>query len=143
MAALQASRPCRCKGKLLPFPSIWIRSGNFWAGVFSEEMSEFLKSEVSRSTYSEPPAQLQGSSRIPGWGKTLRSFFRHYTEKQWGRAPEKTIPRCGKKDSYPFDHDDGIFPTPSRAYPAKGFTEMIRRMLDHPNIEVCLNRDFL
>ncbi len=131
------------KGKLLPFPINLDTIGQLLGRCFSpEEMSEFLKSEVSRSTYSEPPANFRDQVVSQVGERLYEAFFRHYTEKQWGRAPEKLSPDVAKRIPIRFDHDDRYFSDPFQGIPCKGFTEMIRRMLDHPNIEVCLNRDF-
>ncbi len=70
------------------------------------------------------------------------NVFKTYTEKQWGSNSENVddivtarVPVCISRDTRYFkDKYQGI--------PVCGYTELVRRMLDKPNIEVRLNCDF-
>ena len=130
-------------GKLLPFPINLDTLRQLTGRCFSPaEMAEFLKFEVSRSTYSNPPANFRDQV-VSQVGETLyEAFFRHYTEKQWGRAPEELSADVAKRIPLRFNHDDRYFTDPFQGIPREGFTEMIRRMLDHPGITIHLEHDF-
>jgi UDP-galactopyranose mutase len=130
-------------GKLLPFPINLDTIGQLMGKSFSpEEMAEFLKSEVSRSTYGNPPANFRDQVVSQVGERLYEAFFKHYTEKQWGRAPEELSAEVAKRIPLRLNHDDRYFTDPFQGIPQEGFTEMISRMLDHPQIEVCLNCDF-
>lgn len=130
-------------GKFLPFPINLDTLKQLLGRCFSpEEMTEFLKSEVSVSTYSDPPTNFRDQVVSQVGERLYGIFFQHYTEKQWGRAPEELSADVAKRIPLRFNHEDRYFTDPFQGIPCKGFTEMIRRMLDHPNIELCLNRDY-
>jgi UDP-galactopyranose mutase len=69
-------------------------------------------------------------------------FFRGYTRKQWGRDPadlDATV--CGRIPTRT-NADDRYFTDAFQQMPAGGFTAMVERMTDHPNIERVLGVDF-
>jgi UDP-galactopyranose mutase len=93
----------------------------------------------------EPRAEIRSSedvivSRV---GRELyERFFRGYTRKQWGRDPadlDATV--CGRIPTRT-DDDDRYFTDRFQMMPVDGFTAMIERMTDHPNIERVLGVDF-
>jgi UDP-galactopyranose mutase len=70
------------------------------------------------------------------------TFFRGYTRKQWGLDPAELDPSvCGRVPTRTND-DDRYFTDAFQAIPARGFTAMVAKMLDHPKIEVVTNCDF-
>ncbi len=75
--------------------------------------------------------------------RVYQAIYEDYTEKQWGKKPSELSPslifrypiRANREESYYYGyrfHD---------LLPAEGYTEMIRKMLDHPNIHVELNQE--
>jgi UDP-galactopyranose mutase len=69
-------------------------------------------------------------------------FFRGYTRKQWGRDPaELDASVCGRIPTRTND-DDRYFTDAFQLMPTDGFTAMVERMTDHPNIERVLGVDF-
>jgi len=69
-------------------------------------------------------------------------FFRDYTRKQWGRDPsELDATVCGRVPTR-YDDDARYFTDRYQAMPTDGFTAMVRRMLDRPEIDVQLGCDY-
>ena len=68
--------------------------------------------------------------------------FRNYTLKQWGLAPEELSPSVTARVPIVVSRDDRYFQDRWQAMPAEGYTALIDRMLDHPNIKVMLRTDF-
>ncbi len=69
-------------------------------------------------------------------------FFRGYTRKQWGRDPaELDASVCGRIPTRTND-DDRYFTDAFQLMPTDGFTAMVERMTDHPNIDRLLGVDF-
>ena len=70
------------------------------------------------------------------------AFFKNYTEKQWGYAcdelPAKVIARIPIRQN----RDDRYFTHKYQGIPQEGYTNMIKKMLAHPNIHVLLNANF-
>ncbi len=71
-----------------------------------------------------------------------QAFFRGYTRKQWGLDPTALPAAILKRLPIRFNYDDNYFNHPYQGLPAAGYTEMVRRMLEHPGIEVRLSRSF-
>jgi UDP-galactopyranose mutase len=70
------------------------------------------------------------------------TLFAGYTRKQWGvDARELDASVCGRIPIRT-DGDDRYFSDAFQAMPRDGFARMFERMLDHPNIELCLGTRF-
>ena len=70
-------------------------------------------------------------------------FFRPYTRKMWGLELEQMAAAVVARIPLRFDTDDRYFPTEThQGLPKGGYTELIGRILDHPNIRVSLATAF-
>jgi UDP-galactopyranose mutase len=70
-------------------------------------------------------------------------FFRGYTLKQWGMDLSELSSGVAARIPTRTNDDDRYFTDTYNFMPADGFTRMFERMLDHPNIEVRLNCDYI
>ena len=68
--------------------------------------------------------------------------FLHYTLKQWGMRPEEIDPNVTARVPIFISRDDRYFHDKYQGIPEGGYTNMIEKMLSHPNIEVKLNTSF-
>jgi UDP-galactopyranose mutase len=72
-----------------------------------------------------------------------QKIFFEYTFKQWGLAPDQIDPGITGRVPVYISRDDRYFPTDKyQGIPQSGFTEMIKKMLDHKNIKVKLKTLF-
>lgn len=62
-----------------------------------------------------------------------------YTAKQWGLHPSEIDPSVLKRVPVLFSYKDGYFDDTWQKVPVEGYTQWFRCLLDHPNIQVCLN----
>lgn len=69
-------------------------------------------------------------------------FFRGYTRKQWGLDLSELSAGVAARIPTRTNDDDRYFGDTYQFMPAQGYTEMFRRMLDHPNIQVDLGVDY-
>ena len=69
-------------------------------------------------------------------------IFLHYTMKQWGYSPDEVDGAVTARVPVYISRDDRYFQDTYQGIPLQGYTETVRRMLDHPNIEVKLNTEF-
>jgi len=67
------------------------------------------------------------------------NVFLHYTMKQWGTTPEEIDPNTTARVPVFLSRDDRYFQDLYQGMPSEGYTQMFRRILAHPNIELCLN----
>ncbi|SIO19001.1 UDP-galactopyranose mutase [Sulfurivirga caldicuralii] len=76
-------------------------------------------------------------------GKDLyEAFFKGYTTKQWGMAPDQLPASILKRLPLRFNYDDSYFNHPWIAIPKEGYTPLFEKLLDHDNIHVHLNHPF-
>ena len=69
--------------------------------------------------------------------------YRTYTAKQWGLDPEDIDRSVLDRVPMAMNFDERYLNKDFQYLPKKGFTELFKNMLDHPNIEVQLNTDAL
>ena len=76
-------------------------------------------------------------------GKDLyETFFKGYTRKQWGVAPAELPASILKRLPVRFNYDDNYYDQRYQGIPVEGYTALVQRILDHPNITVRLGTRF-
>lgn len=71
-----------------------------------------------------------------------RAFFYGYTVKQWGKEPRELPASLLTRLPFRFNYEDNYFSHPHQGIPAEGYSAMIENILDHPGVEVALNRPY-
>ncbi len=69
-------------------------------------------------------------------------LYRGYTTKQWGLEPKDLSPSVCGRLPIRTNVDDRYFDDRYQAMPKNGYTEMFKRMIAHPNIELALGTEF-
>lgn len=70
-------------------------------------------------------------------GKDLyKNFFYGYTKKQWGVEPSVLPASILKRLPVRFNYDDNYYNQKYQGIPEEGYTKIVERILDHPEIEV-------
>lgn len=67
------------------------------------------------------------------------NVFLHYTQKQWGTAPDEIDPSVTARVPVLLSRDDRYFQDVYQGMPEAGYTKLFEAMLDHPNITVETN----
>lgn len=76
-------------------------------------------------------------------GKQLYyAFFYGYTKKQWGCEPAELPASILKRIPVRFNYDDNYHNNIYTGIPVDGYTALIEKLVDYPNIQVELNRKF-
>ncbi len=76
-------------------------------------------------------------------GKAIyEAFFKHYTIKQWGVQPSELPASILKRLPVRFNYDDNYFNHKYQGMPKEGYTKIVEKILDHPNIKLQLNTQF-
>ncbi|MDH2325818.1 UDP-galactopyranose mutase [Cereibacter sp. SYSU M97828] len=70
------------------------------------------------------------------------AFFKGYTQKQWGCPPADLPASILKRLPLRFNYDDNYFAHRFQGMPEQGYTAMVERVLDHPNMSVSLGTRF-
>ena len=102
-----------------------------------KEAMEFIASKADTSIKEPQNFEEQALKFI---GRELyEAFFYGYTKKQWGCEPTDLPASILKRLPVRFNYDDNYYNTTYQGIPREGYTEIIRRILDHPSIEVRLS----
>jgi len=65
-----------------------------------------------------------------------KNFFYGYTKKQWGVEPSRLPASILKRLPVRFNYDDNYYNQKYQGIPVSGYTEIVKRILDHHDIEV-------
>jgi UDP-galactopyranose mutase len=70
------------------------------------------------------------------------AFYLNYTLKQWGKHPRELDPTVCGRIPIRFNRDNRYVEHQYQIMPKDGYTAMIQKMIEHPNIQVMLNVDY-
>jgi UDP-galactopyranose mutase len=74
-------------------------------------------------------------------GKDLYyNFFYGYTKKQWGVEPSELPASILKRLPVRFNYDDNYYNQKYQGIPVEGYTQIVEKILQHPDIEVRLGQ---
>ena len=77
-------------------------------------------------------------------GKELyEAFFYGYTKKQWGCEPKELPASILKRIPVRFNYDDNYHNNNFTGIPVNGYTDLIQKLIEHPNIHVTLNKKYI
>jgi UDP-galactopyranose mutase len=131
----------RVDGKLVPIP-VNINTVNSLCGTnikSQEEMRQWL-SKVQIVPEKMENGEQMALSRV---GKDLyQKIFHPYTWKQWNKYPKHLDPSVLARIPVRDDFDDRYFNDRFQALPRYGYTQFVKNMLSHPNIQIMLDTDF-
>ena len=107
------------------------------------ELPDFIAAEAGRGTRPCVPANFEEQA-IAFIGKPLYdAFIREYTRKQWGTDPRNLGADIIKRLPVRASYDINYYTDYRQGIPLTGYNSLFDRMLDHPNISVECNVDWL
>lgn len=71
-----------------------------------------------------------------------QKFFKHYPAKQWSLDPSELDASVTARVPTRTNKDNRYFKDTYQAMPLHGYTNLFKRLLDHPNIHIMLNTDY-
>ena len=104
------------------------------------EAAEFMDAQGDRSI-TDPQTFEDQALRFVG-RELYEAFFKGYTQKQWGLHPSELPASILKRLPVRFNYDDNYYASKYQGMPKHGYTHVVERMLDHPNIALRLNTPF-
>ena len=116
--------------------------------VFSSKMAERIEEKlISKYGYGVKVPILDLKNNEDEDLKFLADYvyehvFKNYTMKQWGLKPEEIDPSVTARVPVFISHDNRYFQDKYQGIPLNGYTKMVEKILDHPNIKVKLNTDY-
>jgi UDP-galactopyranose mutase len=128
-------------GQLVPIPiNLDTINRLYGLNLNSQQVESFFQSVA------EPIEQVRTSEDVVvnRVGRELyQKFFRNYTRKQWGLDPSELDASVTSRVPVRTNRDDRYFSDTYQAMPLHGYTRMFENMLDHANIKIMLNTDYL
>ena len=120
-------------------------------------MQQLVGAKKSESLLAKLREKFKGRDRVPifelvdsddedirAYGNLLfEKAYRTYTAKQWGLQPEEIDKSVLERVPMAMSFDARYLNKDFQYLPKKGYTEIFRKLLDHPNITVTLNTDAL
>jgi UDP-galactopyranose mutase len=109
----------------------------FGVRLTPREAEALVASKADRSI-GEPQNFEEQALKFVG-RELYEAFFYGYTRKQWGCEPRELPAAILRRLPVRFSYNDNYYNSTYQGIPEEGYTEVIRRILDHPSIEVKLN----
>ena len=106
-----------------------------------DEAHEFITETQADTSIADPQTFEEQAMRFVG-RDLYEAFFKGYTMKQWGCHPSELPASILKRLPVRFNYDDNYFFHRHQGMPEHGYTEMVARILDHPNMTVHLGETF-
>jgi UDP-galactopyranose mutase len=113
----------------------------FFGKAFSPAEAEDFIRKLGDKSITEPANFEEQALKMLGT-ELYETFFEGYTVKQWGCHPKELPASILKRLPVRFNYDDNYYNKQFQGIPVEGYTDIIRRILDHPNIRVHLGRPF-
>jgi UDP-galactopyranose mutase len=128
-------------GKVYSLPVNLHTINQFFDKTFRPDEARVFIEEIADTSITDPQTFEDQAMRFVGKG-LYEAFFKGYTQKQWGCSPTELPASILKRLPVRFNYDDNYFAHKYQGMPENGYTDMIGRILDHPNITVHLNTTF-
>lgn len=114
----------------------------FFKKTCSPDEAKALIFEKGDQTITNPVSFEEQALRFVG-KELYEAFFKGYTIKQWGMEPSALPASILKRLPIRFNYDDNYFSHKYQGMPKDGYTVIVESILNHKNIKVELNRNFM
>jgi UDP-galactopyranose mutase len=105
-----------------------------------DEARAFLETKADK-TITDPQNFEEQALRFIG-RELYEAFFYGYTKKQWGCEPKELPASFLKRIPVRFNYDDNYHVHIYTGIPVEGYTRVMEKMIDHPSIQLKLNKKF-
>lgn len=123
----------------LPINLMTINS--FYGKNFGPKEAERFMESIGDKSIIDPQTFEEQALRFVG--KDLyEAFFKGYTKKQLGLDPKELPASILKRLPIRFNYDDNYYNSKHQGIPKNGYTYIVKKILDHPNIDLNLNCTF-
>lgn len=129
------------KGHMYNLPFNMNTFSEMWGVKTPQEAMEKINEQRQEMAGKEPRNLEEQAISLIG-RDIYEKLIKGYTEKQWGRSATDLPSFIIKRVPVRLTYDNNYFNDNYQGIPIGGYTKMVEKMLDHPNIEVKLNTDF-
>ncbi|KRM71165.1 UDP-galactopyranose mutase [Lacticaseibacillus brantae] len=129
------------KGEIYNLPFNMNTFNRMW-GVVTPAEAEAKIEEQRAVLKGKQPKNLEEQAISLVGTDIYEKLIRDYTAKQWGRDPKELPAFIIRRLPVRLVYDNNYFNDPYQGIPIGGYTQIVEKMLDLPNISVQLNTDF-
>ena len=129
------------KGEIYNLPFNMNTFNKLW-GVITPDEAEAKINEQRSVLKGKVPENLEEQAISLVGTDIYEKLIKHYTEKQWGKKCTELPAFIIRRLPVRFTYDNNYFNDVYQGIPIGGYTQIIEKMLNHPNIVVELNTDF-
>lgn len=106
-----------------------------------DEARAFIEETQADRSITDPQSFEEQALRFVG-RDLYETFFKGYTEKQWGCSPTELPASILKRLPLRFNYDDNYFAHRFQGIPEEGYTALVAAILDHPGIDLHLDTPY-
>lgn len=107
----------------------------FFGKRFNPEEARMFVASLGDPTIQEPKNFEEQALKMIG-ADLYQAFFYGYSRKQWGCEPRELPASILQRLPVRFNYDDNYYNSRFQGIPIDGYTEIVRRILDHERIEI-------
>lgn len=125
-------------GRVFSLPINLLTINQFFGKTFNPREAEAFLASIGDQSITDPQTFEEQALRFVGQD-LYEAFFKGYTTKQWGMHPSELPASILRRLPVRFNYDDNYYPSKYQVMPRVGYTAIVQKMLDHPNITLHLN----
>lgn len=131
----------KSKGNIYSLPVNLHTINQFFDKTFTPEEAKTFLETLADTTITEPKNFEEQALRFIG-KELYGAFFYGYTKKQWGCEPTELPASILKRIPVRFNYDDNYHNNIYTGIPVEGYTAVMEKMINHPNITLTLNKKY-
>ncbi|MDB5823413.1 MAG: rfbD [Herminiimonas sp.] len=129
------------KGRVFSLPVNLLTINQFFGKTFNPREAEAFLASIGDKSIESPQTFEEQALRFVG-KELYEAFFKGYTIKQWGMHPSELPASILKRLPVRFNYDDNYYASKYQGMPRHGYTHIVEKMLDTPNVKVHLQTSF-
>ncbi len=128
-------------GKIYSLPVNLHTINQLFGRSFTPAEAKIFLETLADTSISDPQNFEEQALRFIG-KELYYAFFYGYTKKQWGCEPTELPASILKRIPVRFNYDDNYHNNIFTGIPVDGYTALMQKLIDHPGIQVTLNKKF-
>ena len=128
-------------GKVFSLPINLLTINQFFGKTFSPTDAAAFMAEIGDASITDPQTFEDQALRFVG-KELYEAFFKGYTMKQWGLHPSELPASILKRLPVRFNYDDNYYASTYQGIPKHGYTYIVEKILNHPEIHLHLKTKF-
>ncbi|GGL50631.1 UDP-galactopyranose mutase [Sporolactobacillus putidus] len=129
------------KGEIYNLPFNMNTFNKLWGVVTPEEAQAKIAEQKAKTNIGQPKNLEEQAISLIGTD-IYEKLIKGYTEKQWGRKATELPAFIIKRLPVRFTYDNNYFNDKYQGIPIGGYTQIVEKMLESPNIDLELGADF-